>query len=129
LLYDRGNPEPVSQAALVRLFRTLKANVRVGVLNACYSRPQAEALAGTIDCTVGMNRPIGDEAAIVFAASFYRAVGFGRSVQEAFDLGKAALLLDGIPEDRTPVLLTNVGVDAAGLRLIASPAATGPGAE
>jgi hypothetical protein len=69
LLDNRGNPKPVSQAALVHLFRTLKDNVRVVVLNACYSRPQAEALAETIDCTVGMNRPIGDAAAIVFAAS------------------------------------------------------------
>src|SRR5262249_33808917 len=83
----------------------------------------------TIDCTVGMNRPIGDEAAIIFAASFYRAVGFGRSVQEAFELGRAALLLEGIPEDQTPELLTHRGVDAAALRLIAPPAAAGPGAE
>ena len=75
------------------------------MLNACYSRPQAEALAQTIDCTVGMNRAIGDEAAIVFAASFYRAIGFGRSVKEAFELGKAALLLEGIPEDETPELI------------------------
>ena len=109
LLDDQGNPKPVSQEALVHLFRTLKDNVRVVVLNACYSRPQAEALAQTIDCTIGMNRPIGDEAAIVFAASFYRAIGFGRSVKEAFELGKAALLLEGIPEDKTPELLTRNG--------------------
>jgi hypothetical protein len=128
LLDDQGNPKPVSQEALVHLFRTLKDNVRVIVLNACYSRPQAEALAQTIDCTVGMNRAIGDKAAIVFAASFYRAVGFGRSVKEAFELGKAALLLEGIPEDQTPELLTRPGVEAAELRLIAPPAAAGPDA-
>src|SRR3954463_13377553 len=128
LLDDQDNAKPVSKAALTSLFRTLKDNVRVVVLNACYSRPQAEALAETIDCTVGMNRPIGDEAAIVFAASFYRAVGFGRAVTEAFELGKAALLLEGIPEDQTPELLARPGVDAAGLRLIAPPAAAGPDA-
>src|SRR3954452_11321672 len=43
LLDDRGNPKPVSQAALVHLFRTLRDNVRVVMLNACYSRPQAGA--------------------------------------------------------------------------------------
>jgi hypothetical protein len=128
LLDDRGSPKPVSKAALASLFRTLKDNVRVVVLNACYSRPQAEALAETIDCTVGMNRPIGDEAAIVFAASFYRAVGFGRSVKEAFELGKAALLLEGIPEDQTPELMTHPGVDAAKLVLIALPTAVTPSA-
>jgi hypothetical protein len=128
LLDDGGDPKPVGQEALVHLFRTLKDNVRVVVLNACYSRTQAKAIAKTIDCTVGMNRPIGDEAAIVFAASFYRAVSFGRSVKEAFELGKAALLLEGIPEDRTPELLTRPGVEAAELRLIAPPAAAGPDA-
>lgn len=129
LLDDRGNSKPVSKEALIHLFRILRDNVRVVVLNACYSRPQAEALAQTIDCTVGMNRPIGDQAAIVFAASFYRALGFGRSVQEAFELGRAALLLEGIPEDQTPELLTRPGVDAAGLVLIPPPVAARPGAE
>jgi hypothetical protein len=124
----RGDPKPVSQAALVHLFRTLLDNVRVVVLNACSSRLQAKALAEIIDCTIGMNRPIGDEAAIVFAGSFYRAVGFGRSVKEAFELGKAALLLEGIPEDQTPELLTRPGVEAAELCLIAPPAAAGPDA-
>ena len=119
----------MSKEALIHLFRILKDNVRVVVLNACHSRPQAEALAETIDCTVGMNRPIGDEAAIVFAASFYRALGFGRSVREAFELGRAALLLEGIPEDQTPELLTRPGVDAAGLVLIPPPVAAMPGAE
>jgi hypothetical protein len=118
LLDDRGNPKPVSEEALVHLFRTLKDNVRVVVLNACYSRPQATALAKTIDCTIGMSRPIGDEAAIVFAASFYRAVGFGRSVRDAFDLGGAALLLEGIPEHNSPQLHVRDGVDAAALILV-----------
>jgi hypothetical protein len=127
-LDDQGNSKPVSKAALASLFRTLKDNVRVVVLNACYSRPQAEALAETIDCTVGMNRPIGDAAAIVFAASFYRAVGFGRSVKEAFELGKAALLLEGIPEEQTPELLARPGIDVGELRLIAPPA-EGPAAQ
>ena len=45
---------------------------------------------------------IGDDAAITFAASFYRAIGFGRTIQEAFDQGRTALMLEGIPEERTP---------------------------
>ena len=51
VLDDRGSPKPVSKEALIHVFRTLKDNVRVVVLNACYSQPQAEALAQTIDCT------------------------------------------------------------------------------
>jgi hypothetical protein len=129
LLNDEGGRiKPVSREALVHLFRTLKDNLRVVLLNACWTRPQAEAIAEVVDCTIGMNRPIGDAAAIVFAASFYRALGFGRSVWEAFELGKAALLLEGIPEAGTPELLTRKGVDATELVLVGpSPAAPAGG--
>ena len=108
--YDQA--KPVSLAALRALFTALKDNIRLLVLNACYSRPQAEAIVETIDCAVGMQKSIGDEAAIVFAASFYRALGFGRSVKDAFDQGRTALLLAGIPEENTPELLVKTGVDA-----------------
>jgi hypothetical protein len=120
---DQGNEKPVTKEALVHLFRTLKDNIRLVLLNACSTRPQAEAIAETIDCTIGMRKPIGDEAAIVFAASFYRALGFGRSVKEAFELGKAALLLESIPEDKTPELLTRAGVDASAMIFVQPPAA------
>ena len=120
---DQGNEKPVTKEALVHLFRILKDNIRLVLLNACSTRPQAEAIAETIDCTIGMRKPIGDDAAIVFAASFYRALGFGRSVKEAFELGKAALLLESIPEDKTPELLTRAGVDASAMIFVQPPAA------
>lgn len=118
LMDDNGNPMPVSKEALEFLFRTLKDNVKVVVLNACYSRPQAEALSQIIGCAIGMNTEIGDVAGITFAAAFYLAIGFGRSLQEAFDQGKAALMLQGIPEDKTPELLTKTGVDPSRINLI-----------
>ena len=71
-----------------------------------------------IDCAVGMKKAIGDNAAIVFAASFYRAIGFGRSVQEAFDQGKTALMLEGIAEENTPELLVRQGADPTSIFLI-----------
>jgi CHAT domain-containing protein len=69
LLDNLGKPKPVSKEALVHLFRALKDNIRVVVLNACFSQPQAEAITGEIDCAVGMTRAIGADAAITFAAS------------------------------------------------------------
>jgi hypothetical protein len=111
-------PKPVSKAALKQLFTTLKDNIRVVVLNACFSRPQAEAITEVIDCAIGMNKAIGDEAAIVFAAAFYQGLGFGRSVKEAFESGRAALMLDGIPEEKTPELLVRKGIDPNTIFLI-----------
>lgn len=118
ILHDESDlARPVSLPALRALFTTLKDNIRLVVLNACYSRSQAEAIVEIIDCAVGMKRAIGDRAAIVFAASFYRALGFGRSVKDAFDQGCSALLLQNIPEQNTPELLLKKGVDAKNIFL------------
>jgi len=127
LLDAHDEAKPVSKAALRQLFATLKDNIRVVVLNACFSQPQAEAITEVIDCAVGMNQAIGDDAAITFAAAFYQAIGFGRSIKVAFEAGKAALLLDGIPEENTPVLLVRAGVDPDKVILVQpQPAAANP---
>jgi hypothetical protein len=112
-----NNPKPVSKAALQALFESFKGCVRLVILNACYSGPQAEAIVSVIDCAIGMRRSIGDTAATVFAASFYRAIGFGHSVKESFEQGRTALLLEGIREEDTPDLLVKKGADAAKIYL------------
>ena len=113
LVNNLGQAQPVSAAALRSLFTTLKDNIRLVLLNACYSRVQGEAIAQAIDFVVGMGDEIGDEAARVFAASFYRALAFHRSVQAAFDQARTALLLEGIPEEDIPELLVKEGVNAS----------------
>lgn len=111
LLDDHRNAKPVSEAALEALFTTLKDNVRIVFLNACYSQIQARAITRVIECAIGMRTPISDNAAIVFAAAFYQALGFGRSVREAFEQGKVALQIEGILEHNVPHLLLKKGVD------------------
>jgi hypothetical protein len=120
LVDDSGMPKPVSTVAIKALLKILKDNIRVVVLNACYSWTQAEAITQVVDCAIGMNAAIGDQAAITFAASFYRAIGFGRSIQEAFELGKVALMLEGIPEEDTPELLCRPGIDPSKIFLLES---------
>ncbi len=115
---SNGQPKPVSKRALAALFTTLKDNIRLVVLNACYSKPQAAAIVDVVDCAVGMNQEIGDQAAITFSASFYRAIGFGRSVKDAFDQGNTALLLEGIPEEETAELMLRDGVHGSEVVLV-----------
>lgn len=122
LLDSNLTSKPVSTAAIKALFTTLKDNIQIVLLNACYSRTQAESLVEVIDCVIGMSSAIGDKAAITFAASFYRAIGFGRSVKEAFDQGIAALLLEGISEESTPELLYKSDVDPSKLIMLTTPA-------
>jgi hypothetical protein len=115
---EHGRAKPVSQQALRALFGLHAQTVRLVVLNACFSKAQAEAIVEVVDSAVGMTKAIGDDAAIVFAAAFYRKLGFGDSVKEAFEEGCVALMLQGISEEKTPELLIKSGVDASKVFLV-----------
>jgi hypothetical protein len=120
LLNDQRQPQTVSKSAIEALFKTMRDKIRVVMLNACFSKVQAAAIRKHVDCAIGMEREIGDDAAITFAASFYRAIGFGRSVKEGFEQGLAALMLAGIPENLTPILLCRKGINPANVKLLDS---------
>lgn len=100
----------VDADALAGLFGLFSSKIRCVVLNACYSTVQAQAIAKHIDFVIGMNKAIGDSAAIEFAAAFYDALGAGESIDFAFALGCNAIQLAGIPEHLTPELLTRSGL-------------------
>jgi hypothetical protein len=122
---EDGQPQPMSKDALVHVFNVLKDNVYLVLLSACHSAPIAEALAEVIPCTIGISAVISDVAAITFAAAFYQALGFGRNIQEAFELGKNALMNLHTAEDHLPRLYTRRGaLDATKTVLVAG--RTGP---
>ena len=102
---DSGKMQLVSASALVRLFK-LFPQIECVVLNACYSQVQAEAIHQHIDYVIGMNKAIGDKAAIKFALGFYDALGAGRNIEDGFEFGCTSLDLESIPESATPVLKT-----------------------
>lgn len=108
---EQGNMRLLKKAALTNLMRVLKDNIRMVVLNACYSVDQGKQLQDIVDFTIGMDRAIGDQAAIAFAPTFYEALASGRSVETAFEAGKAQLDLTDIPESKTPKLLVRYGVN------------------
>lgn len=113
-----GDAHLVSPKTLTRVFRALKDRVRCVVLNACWSAKQAEAIVREIDCVVGMSRAIGDAPAIAFSAGFYRALGYGRSVETAFALGCAEIDLANLGHEATPQLFIRHGSDSTRLHLI-----------
>jgi CHAT domain len=112
-----GRGQPVSAQALRALFANFRRWLSIVVLNACYSENQAYALLDSADVVIGMKSSIGDKAAILFAATFYGALGFDRSVQDAFDQGLVSLQLEGIPEEAIPTLLHGEGVDPSQLTI------------
>ncbi|MCI5123877.1 MAG: CHAT domain-containing protein [Candidatus Electrothrix sp. AR5] len=101
----QGRAKIVSAEALASLFRLFKDSVQCVLLNACYSATQAEAIKEHIPYVIGMSSSIPDTTAISFAGGFYKAVGAGRDIPFAFELGKTAVQLQGDSGDELPVLL------------------------
>jgi len=108
---ELGRPQPVSTRALTMMIGAASQNLRLVVLNACYSAAQAAVLCRAADCVIGMDGAIADGAARVFAACLYGAIGSRRSVGNAFELATAALVANELPDAATPRCLTRSGID------------------
>lgn len=100
-----GEIHPIQPDALAALFEQFAGQVDCVVLNACFSEIQANAISKYINYVVGMNKAIGDKAAIAFAIGFYQALGAGRTIEEAYQLGCVQIRLQNIPEHLTPILI------------------------
>jgi hypothetical protein len=115
-----GRSRPMDPLALRNLFGLLNDNLYAVVLNACYSSAdpaQAQALADVAGCVIGMDRPINDRAAIEFAAAFYQALAFGRSLETAFELGKVGIQVMGGRDPIVPQLHVRANIKSAELFL------------
>jgi CHAT domain-containing protein len=102
---EAGKSKPVPASALRALFKASGDHIHCVLLNACYSRVQAHEILTCVPFVIGMKDTIGDKAAIAFARGFYRGIGAGRPVPNAFDLGIAEMEIESIPEGSTPELL------------------------
>lgn len=110
---DSTSHRPVLNKALTQLLKILKDNLEVLVFNACYTRRQAQGLAKTFDYTIGMNADLDDDSAIDFSASFYQALGYGRTVQVAFELARNRLRMENRSTAKAPFLLCRPGIDTS----------------
>jgi hypothetical protein len=122
LLNDQGRPAAVGREALVGLVGALSDNIRVVLLNACHSHELSGAIAQVIDCAIGMDAAIADKSAIEFAAAFYQAIAYGRSVETAFRVARSAISLYNLPGQCIPQLFVKEGVSASKLYLTERPA-------
>ena len=89
----QGNGDLVSTNTLTDFFALFEKRVSCVVMNACYSEKQANAIKEHIKYVIGMNQAIRDDAAIAFSIGFYRALGYGKSIEESFGFGKNAIQL------------------------------------
>lgn len=101
---ESGQVQLVSSEALANLLKLFSNQVECVILNACYSKLQAEPIAKYIDYVIGMDQTIGDRAAIAFSRSFYTALGSGESIEFAYEMGCNGIELEGIQENLIPIL-------------------------
>lgn len=113
-----GETKLVTKDAIVQMIKVMLDNLQVVIFNTCLSGEQAQAVSEYVDVAIGMTEEIDDDAARVFAAQFYSAIGFGRSVQQAFDQGIAALMVNGIPEDHIPEIYHRDDVNPSEIILV-----------
>lgn len=106
-----GTMHPISSQSLAALFREFSKTVRCVVLNACFSKVQANAIVSHVDFVIGMDNAISDAAAIAFAVGLYQAIGAGKAIDEAYRLGCVQISLQGAggDENRIPVLKKRTG--------------------
>jgi tetratricopeptide (TPR) repeat protein len=91
---SQGHERWVQTDALRDLFRLFSSKVRCVLLNACYSEEQAGEIVNHVDYVIGMDQAIRDDAAIAFSKGFYRALGYGCSIEEAYEFGCNAIQLE-----------------------------------
>lgn len=101
---DTGHISLIPANALADLFKLFSDQINCVVLNGCYTEQQAEVIAQHIPYVIGMKQSISDKAALDFALGFYDALGSGRTIEFAFNLGRTAIQMAGLPEHLTPVL-------------------------
>jgi formylglycine-generating enzyme required for sulfatase activity len=116
LASDGPGSEPMSAEALASLFRVLKDNLVLVVFNACFASAQAAAIRPYVGFTIGMRERIEDGVSIAFASALYSALGFGRTVREAFELGLAAIERVDPRQKHFPQLFA--ATESADLRLV-----------
>lgn len=108
-----GTAARVSTAALAGLLRILKDNIKVVVLNACYSEVQAQEAVKHLDFVVAMSSGVSEEGAVELAGAFYQGLAYGRSVAQAFELARNELELHGFVRDAAGIrLLVRDGANA-----------------
>jgi hypothetical protein len=108
---DEGTVIKVDPDGVSGLIALRREVIQLVMLNACFSEVLAEKLIKNISCVVGMRTAVYDDAAILFARTFYEAIGDGVALQEAFETGIHTVQSTFPGEDDIPQLLVKEGVD------------------
>jgi hypothetical protein len=99
-----GKVRQVSEKVLGCFFELFADQIQCVILNCTDSQNQAQAIAQHIPYVIGVSGTVTDETAILFSTGFYDALGAGKSIKFAYELGCNLMRLEQIPESSIPVL-------------------------
>lgn len=116
-----GLTKALDSAQLSSLLTVASDRIRLAIFNSCESSAHAEAACDFIDAAIGMEQSVGDTSAKIFAAQFYNSLGFGHSLQKAFDQARAQLEIETGGVSGNPQLFVAAGLDANEIHLVAPP--------
>ncbi len=115
-----GTPLALSGEQLATLLQTAPRRIRLMVFNACNSAVQAEAATEWAEFAIGMEQPIGDDAAKESAGQFYGSLASGQTVARAFAQATAqSEMLTSVASAGQPRLFDNGSSDPAATVLVA----------
>jgi hypothetical protein len=115
-----GSAKLVTKDAITQTIMTASDKIHLIVFNTCFSYEQAQSIKEYIDAAIGMATSISDNGACAFAAQFYSSLGFGLSLQKAFEQAKASLFLESPTEKDTPILYVKDGINPDDMYIVIS---------
>jgi hypothetical protein len=90
---DDGYARVIRPDALAKLFESIQKRVACVIINACSSERTGRALARHVQYVIVMREPIYDWCAIEFSTGFYQGLAANYSIEGAFRLGVAKLMM------------------------------------
>lgn len=96
---------------LTQLFQEFGRSVKCVILDRCLSVLQADAISDCIKTTIAIDADMGGEGANLFTTEFYRWIGYGEGINEAFEMGCLALQAErvkirgNLPQPLVPQLI------------------------
>lgn len=114
-----GRPQELADDQLALLLQVARKPIRMVVFNACLSAEQAALATDYVDVAIGMEEPINDDTAKVFAGQLYGSLAEGNSIGNSFR--QAATQAEIVNDDKRgrPRLYVRGGVDADEVVLVA----------
>lgn len=105
--------------ALGKTFNIAKKYVKLVMFNTCSSHSAAKAVVEHIPFCVSTKGTYYDPVAIQFSAYFYQGLGFGKTIQEAFEYADAGVSMTrgNVLPDNRPQILEQPGANKRQFRL------------